>query len=101
MADVRAEEESLVQRLCLSEGEQGESEIQRKLDEIFKKSSTGGAVVAVGGEHSLHSFHSLLVTNARVTLEENLRESIKMGYTEDSRLAEIIKQLESAQGRVT
>ena len=81
MADVRAEEESLVQRLKLSEGDKGENEIQKKLDEIFKKSRTGEAVVAAGGGdiHSLYSLHSLLVTNARVTLEEGLRDSIKKG----------------------
>ena len=64
MADVRAEEESLVQRLKLNEGDKGENEIQKKLDEISKKSRTGEAVVAAGeGEHnSLHSLHSLLVT---------------------------------------
>ena len=39
MVDVRAEEESLVQRLRLGENEKGDEGIQRKLDEIFKKSS--------------------------------------------------------------
>ena len=76
--DVRAEEESLVQRLRLSAGDKGENDIQQKLDEIFKKSRTGDAVVAASeGQNSLHSLHSLLVTNARVTLEDDLRDSIK------------------------
>ena len=81
MADVRAEEESLVQRLKLNEGDKGENEIQKKLDKVFKKSRTGEVVVAVGGGdmHSLYSFHSLLVTNARITLKESLRDSIKKG----------------------
>ena len=94
---------SLVQRLKLHEGDKGENEIQKKLDEIFKKSRTGEAVVAAGGgdNNSLHSLHPLLVTNARITLEESLRDSIKKGYQEDSRWAEVMIQLESAQGRVT
>ena len=49
MADVRAEEESLVQRLKLSEGDTGEEAIQRKLDEIFMKSRPEGTVRAVNG----------------------------------------------------
>ena len=79
MADVRAEEESLIQHLKLSEGDKGENELQKKLDDIFRKSRIGEAVVAAGeGEqHSLHSLPSLLVTNAHVTLEEGLRDSIK------------------------
>ena len=35
MADVRAEEESLVQRLCLNAGDSGDTEIQRILNDIF------------------------------------------------------------------
>ena len=59
-------------------------------------------MAAGGGDmHSLYSLHSLLVTNARITLEESLRDSIKKGYKEDSRWAEVMAQLEFAQGRVT
>ena len=99
MADVRAEEESLVQRLRLNAGDSGETEIQKKLDEIFLKSRTGAATVAVNKENSLHSLHSLFVTNARVTLEDNLRDLIKEGYKQDKRWADILIQLESARGR--
>ena len=37
----------------------------------------------------------------RVTLEDELRDSIKMGYTTDSRWADIMEQLEFALTRVT
>jgi hypothetical protein len=95
MVDVRAEEESLVQRLRLHEGDKGDEGIQKKLDEIFKKSSPEGAVVAaIGGRNS---FHSLLMTSTRVTLEEDLRTAIRDGYRDDHRWAEILDQLASAQ----
>ena len=58
-------------------------------------------MAASGIPNSLNSLHSLMVTNARVTLEDDLRDSIKMGYKEDKRWAEVLDQLESAQGRVT
>ena len=90
MADVRAEEESLVQRLRLHAGDSGETEIQKKLDEIFLKSRPGEATVAANEEHSLNSLHSLFVTNARVTLEDNPRDLIKEGYKQDKRWADIL-----------
>ena len=97
MVDVRAEEESLVQRLKLGEGNAGDEEIQNKLDEIFKKSRPEEAVAAaIGGKNSIHS---LLTTASRVTLEDELRTSIQKGYLEDQRWAEILSQLHSAQDR--
>ena len=39
MVDVRAQEESLVQRLRLGEDDQSDNAIQRKLDDVFKKSN--------------------------------------------------------------
>ena len=68
MADVRAEEESLVQRMKLSEGDEGEKEIQRKLDEIFKKSSPEGAMRDANGLQA-NSLPSLLMPSSKVTLE--------------------------------
>ena len=74
----------------------------RNWTKYFKKSRTEDAVVAASeGQNSLHSLHSLLVTNARVTLEDDLRDSIKQSYKQDSRWAEVLEQLESAQGCVT
>ena len=78
MVDVRAQEESLVQRLRLAEGDKGDNGIQKKLDEIFKKSSPEDAVVAA--QLGKNSLHSLFVTSSRVTLEEALRDQIKKGY---------------------
>ena len=99
IVDVRAQEESLVQRLKLAEGDSGDDAIQRKLDEIFKKSNLGDAVVAA--QFGKISLPKLLVTSTRVTLEEALRDSIKNGYTQDSRWAEILQQLESAPAKTT
>ena len=98
---MHAEEESLVQRLCLNASDSGDTEIQKKLDEIFLKSRPGEATVAANKEHSLNSLHSLFVTNARVTLEDNLRDLIKEGYKQDKRWADILIQLESTRGRAT
>ena len=101
MADVRAEEESLVQRLRLNAGDSGDTEIQKKLDEIFLKSRPGEATVAANEEYSLNSLYSLFVTNARITLEDNLRDLIKESYKQNKRWADILIQLEPAQGRAT
>ena len=97
MVDVRAEEESLVQRLRLGENEKGEEGMQKKLDNIFKKSSSEGAVVAANWVQ--HSLPSLFMTNTTLRLEENLSDSIKKGYKDDSRWAEILDQLNSAQAK--
>ena len=77
IVDVRAQEENLVQRLQLAAGDDGNDAIQHKLDEIFKKSNLGNAVVAAQCGNSL--LPKLFVTSTRVTLEENLKESIKKG----------------------
>ena len=98
MVDVRTQGESLVQRLKLAEGDQGNEAIQKKLDEIFRKSNPGEAVVAAQIGNSLPR---LFMTSTRVTLEEDLRNDIKRGYTEDHRWADILSQLESAPGKKT
>ena len=78
----------------LAEGDSGNDAIQWKLDEIFKKSNLGEAVVAAQVGKNL--VPKLFVTSTRVTLEENLKVSIQKGYQTDSRWADILKQLESA-----
>ena len=90
MVDVRAEEESLVQRLRLGEGDQTDEGIQRKLDEIFRKSLPEESKVEDSGVlkslNSLHSLRcSLMATTSRVMLDNSLRDSIKKGYDDDSR----------------
>ena len=75
IVDVRAQEESLVQRLKLAEGDSGNEAIQRKLDEIFKKSNLGDAVVAA--QFGKNSLPKLFVTSTRVTLEEDLKAPSK------------------------
>ena len=82
MVDLHAEEESLVQHLCLNAGDNGENDIQKKLDKIFKKSSPKAAVVAAGGRAN-NSLPSLLMTSTRVTLNEDLRDFIKEGYSHE------------------
>ena len=52
----------------LSEGDEGEKEIQRKLDEIFKKSSPEGAMRDANGLQA-NSLPSLLMPSSKVTLE--------------------------------
>ena len=98
MVDVRAQEESLVQRLQLAAGDDKEDAIQRKLNEIFKKSNLGDAVVAAQLGQRMPK---LFMTSTRVSLEENLKDSIKNGYTTDSRWTEILDQLEKAESKTT
>ena len=57
--------------------------------------------MAANEEYSLNSLYSLFVTNARITLEDNLRDLIKESYKQNKRWADILIQLEPAQGRAT
>ena len=64
------------------------------------KSKTREAVLATNKEKQ-NSLHSLLVTNTRVTLDDDLRTLIKIGYQTDERWAELYEELQSAPSRVT
>ena len=54
MMDVHAEEESLVQRLKLIEGDKGENKIQKKLDEILRSQELGKQWWLLVGETCIH-----------------------------------------------
>ena len=75
MVDVRAQEESLVQRLRLGKEDQSDDAIQRKLDEVFLKSNLEGSEGIHSSEGNISP--SLFVTRSRVTLDPDLREKIK------------------------
>ena len=85
MVDVHAQEESMVQRLRLGDGQVPEEKIQDKLDEVFKGQS--------GKVSSLKSFNSLstiLVTRSKISLEQQLRKSILRGLENDTRWSDIL-----------
>ena len=87
MVDVRALEESMVQRLLLGEGQITDEVIQDKLDEVFKGQA--------GKVNSLNSFSSILVTRSRISLEPQLRKTILKGLENDTRWSDILQSLQS------
>ena len=96
MVHVREEEESLVKRLLLGE-DKSDDGIQKKLDQVFAKSRPE-VTQAAGQEDEMGP--SLFVARSRISLAKDLREGIKKGLRADSRWADIISQLESAQDNV-
>ena len=93
MVHVREEEESLVKRLLLGE-DKSDDGIQKKLDQIFAKSRPE-VTQAAGQEDEMGP--SIFVARSRISLARDLRERIKRDTRQDSRWAEVISQLESAQ----
>ena len=93
MVDVRAQEESLVQRLKLGEKDRSDDAIQKKLDDIFKKSNLEKPQT----EGEMEGTHSLFITHTRVTLETILRDDVKEGYKSDLHWDDIMEQLQSSQ----
>ena len=77
MVDVHAQEESMVQRLRLGDGQVPEDKIQEKLDEVFKGQA--------GKMNSFNSFNSLLVSRSNISLEPQLREKNLKGLSEDTK----------------
>ena len=73
----------MVKRLRLGEGDQIDDAIQRKLDDVFRRSNLEGDTEGI--HSSVDSSHSLFVTRTRVTLDSALREDIKRGYQTDTR----------------
>ena len=75
MVDVRAQEESMVQRLRLGDGQVPEEKIQEKLDEVFKGQP--------GKVNSLHSFkffeYSFGDARSKISLEPQLSKAILTG----------------------
>ena len=94
MVNVREEEESLVKRLLLGE-DKSDDAIQQKLDQLFKK--TRPEVTQVAGQETEETSPSIFVAKTRISLARELREGLKEGTRRDSRWAELISQLESAQ----
>ena len=59
MVDVRATEESMVQRLRLGEGKSTDEDIQKKLDQVFQHGQPeGSSELNKCQANSLHSFNS-------------------------------------------
>ena len=97
MVHVREEEESLVKRLLLGE-DKSDDGIQRKLDQVFAKSRP--EVTQAVGQEAEELGPSLFVARSHISLAKNLREGIKRGLQEDTRWADLISQLESAQDSI-
>ena len=99
MVAVREEEESLIKRLQLHEGDDGDDAIQKKLDKIFAKSKPD--LVDMVDQKESNSRASIMVARSRVTLSQDLRDSIKKGLTEDTKWVDIVNEIESAQRAIT
>ena len=103
MVDVRATEESMVQRLRLGEGKSTDEDIQKKLDQVFQHGQPESSSEQNKGQaNSLHSFNSfrssIFATRSSIQLDSDLKREIKIGLNNDTRWAEILEQLQSAQG---
>ena len=85
MVDVRALEESMVQRLRLGDGQITDIAIQDKLDEVFK-----GQAEKVNSLHSLNSLKSVFVRRSRISLEPQLRKTILKELENDTRWSDIV-----------
>ena len=90
MVDIRAQEESMVQRLRLGDEEVTDEHIQDKLDKVFKGTDGARARVVQSECHSV-----LLVTRSRISLDTTMREKIKTEYENDARWADIVAELRS------
>ena len=96
MVDVRHTEESMVQRLRLGEGKSTNEDIQRKLDQVFADGQLDRSSEQVKGQaNSLHSFNSsIFATRSTIRLDSTLRGEIKEGLDNDTRWADILRQLQ-------
>ena len=104
MVDVRNTEESMVQRLRLGEGKSIDEDIQQKLNQVFADGQPDRSSEQVKGQaNSLHSLHSLrssiFATRSTIRLDSTLRGEIKKGLDNDTRWADILRQLQSAPGQ--
>ena len=104
MVDVRHTEESMVQRLRLGEGQSTDEDIQRKLDQVFADGQPDRSSEQVKSQaNSLHSFNSfsssIFSTRSTIRLDSSLRGEIKEGLDNDTRWADILRQLQSAPGQ--
>ena len=103
MMDVRATEESMVQKLRLGEGKSTDEDIQKKLDQVFQhgqpESSSEQNNCQANSLHSLNSIRSsILSTRSTILLESELKREVREGYANDTRWTDILEQLQSVQG---
>ena len=90
IVDVRAQEESMVQRLRLGDGQVPEEKIQEKLNEVFK-----GQSGKVNSLYSSNSLSTILVARSKISLESQLRKTILTGLENDTRWSDILHTLQS------
>ena len=81
MVDVRATEESMVQRLRLGEGKSTDKKIQRQLDQVFADGQLDRSSEQVNSQanslHSINSLHSsIFATRSTIRLDSTLRGEI-------------------------
>ena len=92
------------QRLRLGEGKLQLTKISRKnLDQVFQHGQPESSSEQNKGQaNSLHSFNSfrssIFATHSSIQLDSDLKREIKIGLNNDTRWAEILEQLQSAQG---
>ena len=96
MVDVRATEESMVQRLRLGEGKSTDKDIQKKLDQVFQHGQPNGSSeqnkCPANSLHSLHSFKSsILSTRSIILLEPEMKREVRQGYANDTRWTDILE----------
>ena len=101
--DVRATEESIVQRLRLDEGKSTDEDIQKKLDEVFQhrqpESSSEQNRCQANYLHSFNSFRcSFFATLLSIKLDSEMKREIKTCLDNDTRWVDILEQLQSAEG---
>ena len=102
MVDVRATEESMVQRLRLGEGKSTDEDIQKKLDQVFQYGQPEGSSeqnkCQANSLHSLYSFRSsILSTRSTILLEAEMKREVREGCANDTRWTDILEQLQSVQ----
>ena len=85
-------------------GKSTDEDIQQKLDQVFADGQPDRSSEQVKGQaNSLHSFNSLrssiFSTRSTIRLDSTLRGEIKEGLDNDTCWADILRQLQSAQGQ--
>ena len=104
MVDVRATEESMVQRLRLGEGQSTDEAIQNKLNEIFEQKGHPDSSDGQDKQNSqVNSFNSLISfsravlssTRSTVMLESEVKREIRSAYQTDTRWSDLVQQLQA------
>ena len=104
MVDVRATEESMVQRLRLGEGQSTDEAIQNKLNEIFEQREHPDSSDGQNKQNSqANSFNSsisfsravLSSTRSTVMLESEVKREIRAAYQTNTRWSDLVQQLQA------